>query len=114
MLRLGRSLGALGKPHNQRLVATAEQMAIIEKMTSFWGSSTRRGFISLASIKLKMAELASIPRASESTATVPNPGFFSNWRKANLRSFMMWRVDTHDAKTDVVVSAFGLEPEAEG
>src|SRR5438128_9508207 len=30
-----------------------------------------------------------MPSASVSTATVVKPGFFSNWRKANLRSFMV-------------------------
>src|SRR5207247_1229667 len=33
-----------------------------------------------------MAVLAPMPRASVSTATAVKPGFFSNWRKANLRS----------------------------
>src|SRR5437879_3825249 len=35
-----------------------------------------------------MAVLAPMPSASVSTATVVKPGFFSSWRKANLRSFM--------------------------
>jgi hypothetical protein len=29
-----------------------------------------------------------MPDASVSTATAVKPGFFSKWRKANLRSFM--------------------------
>src|SRR6188474_104755 len=33
-----------------------------------------------------MAVLAPIPRASVSTATAVKPGFFNNWRRANLRS----------------------------
>src|SRR5437867_1509162 len=36
-----------------------------------------------------MAVLAPMPSASVSTATAVKPGFFSNWRKANLRSFMV-------------------------
>ena len=28
--------------------------------------------------------------ASVSTATAVKPGFFSNWRKANFKSFMIW------------------------
>src|SRR5438445_9928075 len=36
----------------------------------------------------KMAVFAPIPSASVSTATAVKPGFFSNWRKANLRSFI--------------------------
>src|SRR5882762_11859854 len=35
-----------------------------------------------------MAVLAPMPSASVSTATAVKPGFFSNWRKANLRSFI--------------------------
>src|SRR5882762_3151540 len=31
---------------------------------------------------------APMPSASVSTATAVKPGFFSNWRKANLRSFI--------------------------
>src|SRR5438445_3129202 len=42
-------------------------------------------------ITLKTAVLAPIPSASVSTATIVNPGFFSNWRKANLRSFITQR-----------------------
>src|SRR5207244_3812751 len=42
----------------------------------------------VALIRLKMAVQAPIPSASVSTATAVKPGFFSNWRKANLRSFI--------------------------
>src|SRR6266496_3530201 len=42
-----------------------------------------------ALIRLKMAVQAPIPSASVSTATAVKPGFFSSWRKANLRSFMV-------------------------
>src|SRR5207302_155717 len=37
---------------------------------------------------LKMAVFAPIPSASVSTATAVKPGFFSNWRKANFKSFI--------------------------
>src|SRR2546425_4106411 len=36
----------------------------------------------------KIAVFAPMPSASVSTATAVKPGFFSNWRKANLRSFI--------------------------
>src|SRR5881628_2663928 len=35
---------------------------------------------------------APMPSASVSTATAVKPGFFSNWRNANLRSFMPQRL----------------------
>src|SRR5881409_2101625 len=35
-----------------------------------------------------MAVFAPMPSASMSTATPVKPGFFRNWRKANLRSFI--------------------------
>src|SRR5207247_10299286 len=41
---------------------------------------------------LKMAVFAPIPSASVSTATAVKPGFFSNCRKANLRSFITQRL----------------------
>src|SRR6185312_16389705 len=47
---------------------------------------------STASTTLKMAVFAPMPSASVSTATAVKPGFFSNWRKANLRSFMAQRL----------------------
>src|SRR5438094_697284 len=37
---------------------------------------------------VKIAVFAPMPSASVSTATAVKPGFFSNWRKANLRSFI--------------------------
>src|SRR6266699_1686496 len=37
---------------------------------------------------LKIAVFAPMPSPSVSTATAVKPGFFSNWRKANLRSFI--------------------------
>src|SRR6266581_4408588 len=42
----------------------------------------------MALTKLKIAVFAPMPSASVSTATVVKPGFFSNWRKANLGSFI--------------------------
>src|SRR6266498_1455333 len=38
---------------------------------------------------LKIAVLNPMPSASVSTATAVKPGFFNNWRKANLRSFIV-------------------------
>src|SRR5438552_17714764 len=47
---------------------------------------------STAFMTLKIAVFAPIPSASVSTATAVKPGFFSNWRKANLRSFITQRL----------------------
>src|SRR5439155_5075718 len=47
--------------------------------------------------RLTTARLAPMPSASVSTATAVKPGFFSNWRKANLRSFItqsLHRIDS--------------------
>src|SRR2546429_6541377 len=52
------------------------------------GSGPGMGFNSVELTTLKMAVFAPMPSASVSTATAVKPGFFSNWRKANLRSFM--------------------------
>src|SRR5947208_11035365 len=38
---------------------------------------------------LKMAVFATMASASVSTATAVKPGFFSNWRKANLKSVIV-------------------------
>src|SRR5207247_3605914 len=49
---------------------------------------------------LKTATLAPMPSASVSTATAVKPGFFSSWRKADLRSFItqcLHRIDTRRA-----------------
>src|SRR5438132_1588181 len=43
-----------------------------------------------------MAVLAPMPSASVSTATAVKLGFFSNWRKANLRSFITQRLHRID------------------
>src|SRR5436189_2739961 len=47
---------------------------------------------------LKIAVLAPMPSASVSTATAVKPGFFSNWRKANLRSFITQRLHRIDSR----------------
>src|SRR5438477_10525166 len=47
---------------------------------------------------LKIAVFAPIPSASVSTATPVKPGFFSNWRKANLRSFITQRLHRIDSR----------------
>src|SRR4030095_9288772 len=59
------------------------------KRTSSSGARTGSIFSSTSSTRLKRAVFAPMPRASVSTATAVKPGFFSNWRKANLRSFMV-------------------------
>ena len=41
-----------------------------------------------ALITLNIAVLAPMPSASVSTATALKPGFFSNWRRANFKSFI--------------------------
>src|SRR5438128_12253186 len=41
-----------------------------------------------ALIRLKIAVFGPMPSASVSTATAVKPGFFSSWRKANLKSFI--------------------------
>src|SRR2546425_651464 len=41
---------------------------------------------------LKIAALPPMPNARVSTATAVKPGFFSSWRKANLRSFISQRL----------------------
>src|SRR5438094_1442025 len=45
---------------------------------------------------VKIAVFAPMPSASVSTATAVKPGFFSNWRKANLRSFITQRLHRID------------------
>src|SRR5205814_10496324 len=39
--------------------------------------------------RLKIVVFAPMPSASVSTTTEVKPGFFSNWRKANFKSFMV-------------------------
>src|SRR5437667_4638111 len=56
--------------------------------TSRSGSRYGRGCNNTALTTLKIAVFAPTPSASVSTATAVKPGFFSNWRKANLRSFI--------------------------
>src|SRR5467141_1739457 len=55
---------------------------------------------STASTTLKMAVFAPMPSASVSTATAVKPGFFSNCRMANFRSFItqcLHRIDSRRA-----------------
>src|SRR5437762_11687494 len=47
-----------------------------------------RGFSKTPLTRLNIAVFAPMPSASVCTATAVKPGFFSNWRKANLRSFI--------------------------
>src|SRR5947207_10102490 len=53
-----------------------------------WFGVFHRGSRSTLSPILKIDVLAPMPSASVSTATAVKPGFLSNWRKANLRSFI--------------------------
>ncbi len=48
--------------------------------------------MSTALMRLKIAVLAPMPKASVSTATAVKPGFFNSWRKANFKSFMDLRL----------------------
>src|SRR3989454_12001952 len=59
-----------------------------ETNTSRPGSLNGSGRRRTALTTLKIAVFAPMPSASVSTATAVKPGFFSNWRKANLRSFI--------------------------
>src|SRR5437016_7101525 len=59
---------------------------------------------------LKIAVFAPMPRASVSTATAVKPGFFSNWRTANLRSFITQRhhrIDFRRAASGEIAGAGG-------
>src|SRR5881296_1898923 len=67
-----------------------------ETNTSRPGSLNGGGRSSTALITLKTAVLAPMPSASVSTATAVKPGFFSSWRKANLRSFITQRLHRID------------------
>src|SRR5881392_1092057 len=60
------------------------------------------GRSSTAFTTLKMAVFAPMPSARVSTATAVKPGFFSSWRKANLRSFItqsLHRIDLCSASS---------------
>ena len=50
----------------------------------------RQGRKKTALMMLNKAVFAPMPSASVSTATAVKPGFFSSWRKANLRSFIVY------------------------
>src|SRR5438128_12541513 len=62
-------------------------------MTSRSAAGNGNGRSSTPLTTLKMAVFAPMPRASVSTATAVKPGFFSNWRKADLRSFITQRLN---------------------
>src|SRR5439155_7684992 len=64
--------------------------------TSRSGSRYGSGRSKTALTTLKIAVFAPMPSASVSTATAVKPGFFSNWRKANLRSFITQRLHRID------------------
>src|SRR5439155_22741647 len=49
--------------------------------------------------RVTTARLTPMPSASVSTATAVKPGFLSNWRKANLRSFMAQRLHRIDSRS---------------
>src|SRR5437879_2521359 len=61
---------------------------------SAFGKGRRRKRTAL--ITLNTAVFAPIPSASVSTATAVKPGFFSSWRKANLRSLITQSLDRID------------------
>src|SRR6266550_7249055 len=67
-------------------------------MASRSGSLNGNGRSNTASTTLKMAVFAPMPSASVSTATAVKPGFFSNWRKANFRSFITQRLHRIDLR----------------
>src|SRR5438445_12992671 len=61
-------------------------------MTIRSGSRYGSAFSNTALTTLKMAVFAPIPSARVSTATAVKPGFLSNWRKANFKSFITQRL----------------------
>src|SRR5213075_1194318 len=69
-----------------------------ETNTSRPGSLNGGGRSSTALNTLKIAVFAPMPSASVSTATAVKPGFFSSWRKANLRSFITQRLHRIDTR----------------
>src|SRR6266478_7481538 len=70
----------------------------VHNMTSRSGSLKGNGRSNTPLTTLKMAVFAPMPRASVSTATAVKPGFFSNWRKANLMSFITQRLNRIDLR----------------
>src|SRR2546427_7802329 len=72
----------------------------VHNMASRSGSLNGNGRSSTALTTLKMAVFAPMPSASVSTATAVKPGFFSNCRMANFRSFItqcLHRIDSRRA-----------------
>src|SRR5216117_589624 len=58
-------------------------------VTTRSGSGYGSGLSRTPWMMLNIAVFAPMPSASVSTATAVKPGFFSSWRKANLKSFMV-------------------------
>src|SRR5437773_578136 len=81
-----------------RLMGTFFERLFSQLHTSRSGFLKGSGRSSTALTKLKMAVFAPMPSASVSTATAVKPGFFSNWRKANFRSFITQRLHRIDLR----------------
>src|SRR6266542_3486078 len=64
-------------------------LELSKRRTSLSGSRYGSGLRSTPLTTLNMAVFAPMPRARVNTATAVKPGFFSSWRKANFRSFMV-------------------------
>src|SRR5438477_5887730 len=62
------------------------------------GSRYGSAFSNTALTTLKMAVFAPMPSARVSTATAVKPGFFTSWRKANLRSLITQRLHRIDLR----------------
>src|SRR5207249_2307044 len=74
--------------HSDQHQGNGPSVAALLRNTSSCGRSTGSNRSRTVSTRLKIAVFAPMPSASVSTATAVKPGFFSNWRKANFRSFM--------------------------
>ena len=61
--------------------------AVVQTDTSCDGSSTGSGLSSTAFTSVKIVVLAPMPSASESAATMVNPGLFASSRAPNFRSW---------------------------
>src|SRR6266540_6758381 len=64
-------------------------LELSKRRTSLSGSRYGSGLRSTPLTTLNMAVFAPMPSARVNTATAVKPGFFSSWRKANFRSFMV-------------------------
>src|SRR6266498_3601604 len=67
------------------------------------GSGNGSGRTRTASITAKIVVLAPRQSARVSTATAVKPGFFSNWRKANFKSFINQFVKSESVKFELAV-----------